>query len=119
MDPMPDKLFYKIGEVSECTGVEAHTLRYWEQELPILQARKNRSGHRIYTAEDIALIQNIRHLVQEEGLTLQGVQLRLSAKGQSFPPASLDCQEWRARLRAIRRDLEEARKLLAFPGRAH
>jgi DNA-binding transcriptional MerR regulator len=119
MNQTPAKLFYKIGEVSERTGVEAHTLRYWEQELPILQARKNRSGHRIYTAEDMAMIQNIRQLVQVEGLTLQGVQLRLSGKAQPIPPASGDCQEWRRQLRTIRQDLEEVRKLLAFPGPPH
>lgn len=123
MSLKPKKLYYKIGEVAELTGVEAHTLRYWETELEALKARKNRSGHRIYTEADIELIQNIKHLTQVEGLTLQGVQARLKPGGKllTWPQsASLGNREQlRQQVLEIRSLLERARKLLAFKPHDH
>ncbi len=73
----PEKLFYKIGEVSALVGVESYVLRYWESEFPSLQPRKSRSGQRIYTKKDIDLILLIRRLLHEERYTIDGVRRKL------------------------------------------
>ncbi|KAF0185149.1 MAG: transcription regulator protein [Nitrospirae bacterium] len=73
----PEKLFYKIGEVSALVGVESYVLRYWESEFPSLRPRKSRSGQRIYTKKDIDLILLIRRLLYEERYTIDGVRRKL------------------------------------------
>lgn len=73
----PEKLFYKIGEVSRLAGVEAYVLRYWETEFPFLSPRKSKSGQRVYTKKDVDLILQIKHLLYEEGYTIDGVRRKL------------------------------------------
>ena len=68
---------YSIGEVCKLLGVKAHILRYWEQELPLLSPKKDNFGKRIYIENDIQILFQIRYLLQEEKLTLEGVKLRL------------------------------------------
>lgn len=71
------KLYYSISEVVELTGVPAHILRYWEQEIPLLKPRKNRAGNRVFRDKEIQLVQRIKQLVQEEKFTLQGALKKL------------------------------------------
>jgi DNA-binding transcriptional MerR regulator len=73
----PEKLFYKIGEVSRLAGVEAYVLRYWETEFPFLSPRKSKSGQRVYTKKDVDLVLQIKHLLYEEGYTIDGVRRKL------------------------------------------
>jgi len=73
----PEKLFYKIGEVSRIVGVESYVLRYWENEFPILEPRKSKSGQRIYTKRDIDLILQIKKLLYDEKYTIDGVRRKL------------------------------------------
>ncbi|UCG77687.1 MAG: MerR family transcriptional regulator [Nitrospirota bacterium] len=72
-----EKLFYKIGEVSRITGVEAYVLRYWETEFPFLKPRKSNSGQRVYVKKDIELISQIKNLLYNERYTIEGVRKRL------------------------------------------
>lgn len=74
----PEKLFYKIGEVSRLVGVESYVLRYWETEFPFLNPRKSKSGQRIYTKSDIDVIGEIKRLLYEEQYTIGGVRRRFS-----------------------------------------
>lgn len=67
-------LTYSIGEASEIVGYEPHVLRYWENEFDVLSPGKNRAGHRVYTEEDIATIERIRHLLKEEKYTIAGAR---------------------------------------------
>ncbi|MDI6802092.1 MAG: MerR family transcriptional regulator [Thermodesulfovibrionales bacterium] len=78
----PDKLFYKIGEVSKLIGVESYVLRYWETEFPFLVPRKSKSGQRVYTKKDIDLILQIKRLLYEEKYTIDGVRRRLGSNVQ-------------------------------------
>ncbi len=71
------KLYYSISEVSTRTGLDAHVLRYWETEFPQLQPRKNRSGRRIYTADDIAVVDRIQKLLRDEKYTIEGARQRM------------------------------------------
>ncbi|PSR02996.1 MAG: MerR family transcriptional regulator [Bacteroidetes bacterium SW_8_64_56] len=66
-----EKLYYSIGEVSEKIGQEPHVLRYWEEEFDVLTPRKNRSGRRVYTDEDIQIVERIRHLLKDEKYTIE------------------------------------------------
>jgi DNA-binding transcriptional MerR regulator len=79
MQFVPKKLYYKIREVCEIVGVEAHVLRFWESEFPALSPPKTKSGQRIYRPKDIELLLLIRRLLYEEGFTIAGARKQLSA----------------------------------------
>ncbi len=80
---IPDKLFFKIGEVCDLVGVQAHVLRYWETEFPMLQPQKNRSGQRTYRRRDVEMALRIKQLLYEEGFTIAGAKRKLSGEGRS------------------------------------
>ena len=80
MQFVPNKLYYKIREVCEIVGVEAHVLRFWEAEFPSLSPPKSKSGQRTYRPKDIELLLRIRKLLYEEGFTIAGARKRLSAR---------------------------------------
>lgn len=75
--PLPDKLFFKIGEVAELVGVKPHVLRYWETEFPALKPMKTRGAHRMYGRRDVELAMLIRRLLHDEGFTIPGARRRL------------------------------------------
>ena len=75
--PFPDKLFYKIGEVSKIADVEPYVLRYWETEFAFLKPRKNKSGQRVYVKKDLELVLHIKKLLYEERYTIEGVRKKL------------------------------------------
>jgi DNA-binding transcriptional MerR regulator len=71
---IPEKLFYKIGEVARIVGVEPYILRYWESEFNFLKPRKNKSGQRVYVRGDLDLILQIKRMLYEERYTISGVK---------------------------------------------
>lgn len=73
---VPDKLFYKIGEVSRVTGVESYVLRYWETEFSFLKPRKNKSGQRVYVKKDLDVILMVKKMLYQERYTIEGVRKR-------------------------------------------
>ena len=77
---IPNKLYFRIGEVSEITGVQPYTLRHWEMEFPTLSPKKNDSGQRLYRKEDIQMVHTIQRLLHSEGYTTAGARRLLSAK---------------------------------------
>jgi DNA-binding transcriptional MerR regulator len=81
--PIPDKLFFKIGEVCELVGVQAHVLRYWETEFPTLQPQKNRSGQRTYRRKDVEMALRIKELLYEEGFTIAGAKRKLASESRA------------------------------------
>jgi len=86
---IPDKLFYKIGEVSKIAGVEPYVLRYWETEFPFLKPRKSKSGQRIYIKKDLDLIFQIKDLLYKERFTIEGVRKKFSTGGSSLRNSAL------------------------------
>ena len=74
---IPNKLFFKIGEVCELTETQPYVLRYWESEFPALAPAKNNSGQRIYRRRDIETIFRIKALLYEEGFTIAGAKKKL------------------------------------------
>ena len=74
---IPNKLYFRIGEVSEITGVQPYVIRHWEMEFPMLRPKKNDSGQRLYRKEDIEMVQTIQHLLHSEGFTTAGARRQL------------------------------------------
>ena len=73
MSELPDKLYFRIGEVAELVGVEAHVLRYWETEFK-LRPHRSSSGQRLYRKSDLARFLRVRQLLHEEGFTIAGAR---------------------------------------------
>jgi DNA-binding transcriptional MerR regulator len=78
MTEIPDKLFFKIGEVCEIVGVEPYVLRFWESEFPILSPEKTKSGHRVYRRKDVQMVLKIKELLYERGFTIPGARKQLA-----------------------------------------
>lgn len=103
---IPDKLYFRIGEVARLVGVEAHVLRFWETEFPALGPKKSGRGHRLYRRKDVELLLEIKQLLYEQRFTIEGARRHLesrhkagrrsrisnSAQGELFslPAATLD-----------------------------
>ena len=87
---IPNKLFFKIGEVCEITDTQPYVLRYWESEFPALAPAKNSSGQRIYRRRDIETVLRIKQLLYEEGFTIAGAKKRLETElaGRGTTPVS-------------------------------
>src|ERR1700730_4700443 len=83
---IPDKLYFKIGEVSELLGVEPYVLRYWETEFPVLSPKKSGSGHRLFRRKDVELLLRIKHLLYEKRYTIEGARQTLQTEGRSSKP---------------------------------
>ncbi len=87
---IPNKLFFKIGEVCEITETQPYVLRYWESEFPALAPAKNSSGQRIYRRRDIETVLRIKQLLYDEGFTIAGAKKRLESElgGRAPTPRS-------------------------------
>jgi len=118
---LPDKLFFKIGDVATIVGVKPHVLRYWETEFPALRPMKTRGAHRVYRRKDVELAMLVKQMLQDEGLTIVGAKRRLREMRRDRAPAGLEPEpsaraheqvNFRADLLAIRRDLEGLLKSL-------
>lgn len=102
------KRFYRVGEVTELTGLEGHVLRYWETEFPRLRPRKSRGGQRLYTPEDLDLVVRIRDLLHVRGYTIAGARRQLEAGGLEAPDGG------RAALEALEGARHEIRAILTL-----
>ena len=74
---LPEKRYYKIGEVAKAFGLNTSHIRFWEKEFDILKPKKNKKGNRLFTAEDLKNLQLIYHLVKEKGFTLEGAKIKM------------------------------------------
>ena len=77
---LPEKRYYKIGEVAKAFGVNTSHIRFWEKEFDILKPKKNKKGNRLFTQEDVKNLQLIYHLVKEKGFTLEGAKTKMKSK---------------------------------------
>lgn len=75
---IPQKLFFRIGEVCDLIKVQPHVLRYWETEFPMLSPQKNRAGQRVYRRKDVEMVLRIRNLLYEEKFTIAGARKKIS-----------------------------------------
>ncbi|MFV1951793.1 MAG: MerR family transcriptional regulator [Nitrospinota bacterium] len=77
MTAIPEKLYFKIGEVSKITNIKSYVLRYWESEFDFVNPQKTATNQRIYTKKDVEQILEVKHLVYNESFTLKGAKQRL------------------------------------------
>jgi DNA-binding transcriptional MerR regulator len=80
---IPDKLYFRIGDVSRLAGVKPYVLRYWESEFPSISPKKSGTGHRLYRRKDVELILEIKHLLYEKRFTIEGARKAIDTKGKS------------------------------------
>jgi len=120
---IPDKLYFRIGEVSRLTGVKQYVLRYWESEFPGLGPKKSGTGHRLYRRKDVELLLEIKHLLYEKRFTIEGARKWLEdrrktpaaakpAGGKPEVQAELFASPALEGLDRVRRELQEILKLL-------
>lgn len=103
---IPEKLFYKIGEVSSIVQIEPYVLRYWESEFPFLKPRKNKAGQRVYTKKNLELILQIRNLLYNEKYTIAGVRRKFNENSLKKKNVSIETIEH------IRKRLKEILKIV-------
>ena len=101
---LPDKLYFKVGEVSAIVGVPAYVLRFWEGEFKKINPKRSASGQRLYRKTDIELILKIKHLLYEKKFTIQGARQHLKIKPdeKKEKPSTISLDEIRIRLKSIR-----------------
>ena len=105
---IPDKLYFKIGEASQISGLPSHVLRFWESEFKKIKPRRTASGQRSYTRKDIETILKIKHLLHDKKFTLEGARKYLNTGTE---PGSLSekglLADVKAELKSIRDMLED------------
>jgi DNA-binding transcriptional MerR regulator len=106
---IPDKLFYRIGEVSRIAGVPATVLRFWEGEFRRIKPRRTEAGQRMYRRTDVELILEIKNLLYDQKFTIKGARQHLKDKNRPPDPPSPPSREI---LQQLRSELKEIRKLL-------
>ena len=114
--PIPDKLYFKIGEVAEITGVKPYVLRYWESEFKMVNPSKSRSRQRLYRKSDVELIFRIKELLYEERYTINGARKNLKELGYgriSQPELQFEKAGGKSVLDQVIRELKEIQKLLS------
>jgi len=111
---IPDKVFFKIGEVAEIASVEQHVLRYWEDEFDTLRPEKNRSGQRLYQKKDVELVLEIKRLLYEEKFTIAGAKIKLKKHKKKGSPKEIqeDREKFLQWKREIKQDLEAVLNIL-------
>ena len=103
---IPDKLYFKIGEVSRICGLPSHVLRFWESEFKKIKPRRTAAGQRSYTRKDIETILEIKHLLHDKKFTLEGARKYLNAGTKS------DAQTQDGFLTDLKAELKSIRDLL-------
>lgn len=116
---IPDKLYFRVGEVSQMVGVPAYVLRYWETEFPEVAPKKSQRGHRRYRRKDVELFLLIKDLLYVKRFTIEGARKALKAKSRSggrqlaAPPTQTALfPEKPPVLKEIREELEQILQIL-------
>jgi DNA-binding transcriptional MerR regulator len=119
LQEIPDKLYFRIGEVSQLVGVEPYVLRYWETEFGNLSPKKSGTGHRLYRKKDVELLLKIKHLLYERRFTIEGARQSMqeepkgSARKRADKAARLQANLFSAEpLTEVRRELQSILTLM-------
>ncbi|MEA3231126.1 MAG: MerR family transcriptional regulator [Thermodesulfobacteriota bacterium] len=110
MVSIPDKLYFKIGEVSKIADLPTHVLRFWETEFGRIKPKRSPSGQRLYRRQDVELILKIKNLLYEKKYTIRGASKHL--RGKDTPEAT-EAEVPADLLKNIRRELESIRDLVS------
>ena len=104
---MPDKQYFRIGEVSRIVGVPTYVLRFWETEFKRIKPRRTDKGQRLYHRSDVALILKIKSLLYDRQFTIKGARKHLNTKADQTPPIINS-----EKIDQIRSELQQIRDLL-------
>jgi len=113
---LPDKLYFKIGEVADLVGVKPYVLRYWESEFSIVKPTKTKSRHRLYRRKDVETLLHIKQLLHNERFTIEGARKRIKSlpkdeRRQGQLP--LVDRTYRSVLVRIKKDIEALHRMLS------
>lgn len=111
---IPDKFYFKIGEVSSLLGVKPYVVRFWETEFDLAPA-KNRSRHRVYKKHEVQTLLEIRRLLYDERFTIEGAQKKLKERMKNKSKQlglNLEEKKQKAVLQKVKKDLEKIREML-------
>ena len=112
---IPDKLYFKIGEVKKITGIEPHVLRYWESEFKIIRPQRASSKQRLYRRVDVENILTIKKLLYEDGYTVPGARKHLTEKKdekKNSPKPEDPRLKARSMLAELKSDLQQMKEML-------
>ena len=115
MKKIPEKLYYKIGEVARITNVKPYVLRYWESEFKIISPKKSLTKQRVYGKRDLELILEIKKLLYNEKFTLEGAKKKIKqiqaerARQLGLP---FQDQRFQTALTNIKKELHSIKKML-------
>lgn len=119
MTNIPEKLYYKIGEVASITKVRPYVLRYWESEFKIISPKKSLTKQRVYSKKDVDLILEIKRLLYKEKFTLEGAKKKIkelqskSKAGTKQLPIPFPDEKHQKALKSIRTELHSIKKMLS------
>jgi DNA-binding transcriptional MerR regulator len=82
---IPDKLYFRIGDVARLAGIKPYVLRFWETEFPVLGPKKSGTGHRLYRRKDVEMVLEIKRLLYEERFTIEGARKFLETRAKPEP----------------------------------
>ena len=117
---IPDKLYFRIGEVSRLAGVKPYVLRYWETEFSNIAPRKSGTGHRLYRRKDVEIVLEIKRLLYEKRFTIEGARKALETRPKTVAAKNVSRRKTQGELfqgpapdlSEIRRQLQEILELL-------
>jgi DNA-binding transcriptional MerR regulator len=112
---LAEKMYHSISEVAEMSGLKPYVLRFWEKEFPFLKPKKNRAGNRSYQQKDIELINQIKHLLYDEGYTIEGARSRLKGLRHDDDERKLVAEKMRLKnlLMEIKKELTDLLRVLS------
>ena len=105
---LPEKRYYKIGEVAKAFSVNTSLIRFWEKEFDVIKPKKNAKGNRLFTQDDIANFKLIFNLVKERGFTLDGAKQKLKKN----PESTINNHEIISRLEKVKAELNNIKSQL-------
>ncbi len=121
---IPNKLYFRIGEVARLAGIKPYVLRFWETEFSGLGPRKSGTGHRLYRRKDVELVLEIKRLLYEKRYTIEGARKYLQSRPRSLAPKAAPPPHVQGELfvgnsalyQEIRRELTQILNILKSPG---
>jgi len=110
---IPDKLYFKIGEVSRITGVKPYVLRYWESEFSLIRPQKTKIGQRVYRRREVELILQLKTLLYEEKYTIAGAKVRLVQEAGNVKLTDMQLQNLMAVIQYQKQELRQLIQMLS------
>lgn len=118
---IPDKVYFRIGEVSDLVGVEPHVLRYWESEFSVIRPRRAKSNQRLYRRQDVENLLLVKTLLHRQGYTISGARKLLKSQGavegvadqEESEGAGKECSSGK-QLASIKKELQKIQQILAL-----